>query len=199
MEVLTVHHKPRLALATATALAAAAGVAFVVDAAGATGTVPQPTSAVTVYEADGRRAPAVDPIGAKAFEAEVAGIVPGHRFVADDSYDYADQGGASYVRLAGSVPGRGALSVSVYRYFDAAELRAARLTETSDPSVGTFWVGALDQDLTSVYFQPVSGSPIWLGAYAPTTSGPAPALAEVKDLAVKIAGLPAVTSLAEGS
>jgi hypothetical protein len=184
--------------AAATALAAAGGVALVVGAPGASGSAPRPSTAVTVYKGDGTRAPAVDPVTAKAFETQLSEVLPGYKLVADDSFDYTDKGGADYTRLTGTASGRGVISVSVYRYFDASELRAADLTETTEASVGTFWVGALDQDMTAVYFQPVNGSPIWLGQYASTTSGPAPALADVKALAVRVAGLPAVRAMAEG-
>jgi hypothetical protein len=192
----------RVALVTGTAaamaLAAAGGVALVVGAPDASGGAPRPSTAVTVYKRDGTRAPAVDPDAAMAFERQLSELVPGYRFIADDSFDYSDKGGANYIRLTGTASGLGGIGVSVYRHFDASELRAADLTETREPSLGTFWVGALDQDMTSVYFQPVSGPPIWLGQYASTTRGPAPALADVKALAVKIASLPAVRAMAEG-
>lgn len=186
------------AAAGVVAIIAAGGAAIVVGASGASGGPPRSETAVTVFEGDGTRAPAVDAAAAKDFEEELSALVPGFRFVDDESFDYADRGGADYIRLTGNVPGLDRLAVSVYRHFDASELRAAKLTETSDPSSGTFWVGALDRDLTSVYFQPTTGTPVWVGEYALATSGPAPALTDVQALAVKIAGLPSVKAMARG-
>jgi hypothetical protein len=186
-------------LAVVTALAVGGGVAALVGDPNASGSSPRPASAVTVYEADGTRAPAVDPAAAAAFAAEASTILPGYKFDAGDSWGYTDKGGASYTRLSGTAPGLGSITVQVYRHFDASELRAAELPERDDPRAGTFWVGAQDKDLTSVYFQPVSGPEVWVGDYAPTTGGPAPALADVEDLAVKIAGLPIVKSIAGGN
>jgi hypothetical protein len=179
-------------------LVASGGVAAAIGSGGGAGGDAGPTSAVTVHKADGRRAPAVDAATAKAFEAQVSSVIPGFRFAADDSYDHTEEEGADYTRVAGRAPGHGAISVSVYRRFDVSELRAAGLEEVSDPS-GTFWVGARDTDLTSVYFQPVAGPPIWVGEYAATTTGPAPELASVRDLAVRLVRLPVVKSMAEGS
>jgi hypothetical protein len=191
---------PRVALvaggAAAAALAAIGGVAILVGAPSASGDAARVPTAVTVMQGDGTKAPAVDAAAAKVVEVQLSEIVPGYRFVADDSFHYSDEGGADYTRLSGTAPGLGGIGVSVYRHFDAAELRAAKLVQTSDPALGTFWVGALDRDLTSVYFQPLSGPPIWLGEHASSRDGPAPALDDVKALAVKIAGLPAVQALA---
>lgn len=188
---------PRRAVAAAVAaLAVAGGVALL--GSSASGSDEPPQTAAPMSQGDGTRPPAVDPATATAFDEQLSEIVEGYKFVADDSFDYTDPGGADYTRLTGTAPGLGGIAVSVYRHFDASELRAAELTETTDPALGTFWVGALDQDMTSVYFQPLSGPPIWVGEYASTTRGPAPALADVKTLAVKIAGLPSVKTIAEG-
>jgi hypothetical protein len=182
----------------AAAVLASGGIAMLASAPEASGVIAGPPSGPVVSQRGGTPARAVDPHIAHEFEGQLSAMVPGYRIVPEDSYDYADDGGASYARLTGRAQGFGAISVSVYRHFEASELRSAGLPESTDASAGTFWVGALDQDLTTVYFEPVDGPPIWVGASALTPSGPAPALAEVKALATRIAGLPVVTSIAEG-
>jgi hypothetical protein len=186
----------RVVLTTGAALVAGGSVAAFIGTRDASGTPPRPTSDITVFQADGARAPAVARAAAAELERQMSQILPGYQLSVKGSYDYRD-GDASYVHVSGSAPGVGEVAISVYRKYDTSELRAAKLPERTVPQVGTFWVGAIEPELTSVYFQPTGGRLVWVGGYALTIAGPAPALAEVETFAARIAGLPAVTAISE--
>lgn len=190
-------NSPRSRLVVILSTAAFAAVALLGGASSdAVPNEPAPTTEANVVAADGSRPPAVPQDVTQAFEAEMRGTLPGYRFNPGRSFENVQAGAANYLELVGSAPGLGSVTTTVYRHFDAAELRSAGLAETHDPSVGTFWVGALDADLTSVYFQSIDGSAIWLGVQSSSVGGPAAPLQVMKKLAISIADLPAVQTMA---
>lgn len=154
------------------------------------------TREVTVAGADQRPFPPLEVGLAHALEAQMRGIVPGYRLNPVRSFENVQPDGANYVELVGTAPSLGSVTTTLYRHFDPSELRSAGLAETYDPSVGTFWVGALDDDLTSLYFQSDDGPAIWLGVQSSPGGGPATPLAVVKTLATGIVALPVVQSMA---
>ncbi|MGQ0679852.1 MAG: hypothetical protein ACT4OM_09410 [Actinomycetota bacterium] len=160
----------------------------------ALGGKPPEASVVTAVGADGRQVPAVDTGDAKAFEAAMRVILPGYKFDPVASFENAPDG-ANYTELVGTAKTLGRVTATIYRYFDERELRSAGLTETNQPGVGTFWIGALDLDLTSVYFLPENGPAVWLGIQSTSVSGPATPLAVVKPLAIAVSAASAVRAM----
>lgn len=102
-------------------------------------------------------------------------------------------GGADYTDVAGARADGSSFVMSVYRHFEVKELEAAGLQRMVHAE-GTLWVGATDDDLTSVYFQGKDGTSVWLGI-TPARGAKAPSVATVSNDARTLAALPEIADL----
>ena len=107
------------------------------------------------------------------------------------------KGGANYVDISGKRADGSSFVLSVYRTFDRAELDSAGMKPTTN-ALGTTWVGATDEDLTSVYHLSNAGTGVWLGV-TPAFDSKAPSAGAVSLDAENLALSPAIVALSQAA